>query len=234
MIPHLEYDVPVRRRIPASVAVFGLFFFFVPGGYSQVPGIPPTGAVGHLPTGAVISPTGPVRPPTGTVPNVNSLVPAVVVPSSSSHQHLHHHRDPVGPVWYALPVPYPVDMNGQNDQPDDSDAEEDPNYQGGPTVFDRRGGGADSYVPPVEDMTPAHGNRAGAAAEEAAQPTQLVFKDGHKLEVGNYAIIGQTLFDMTPGHSRRVPLSDLDLEATRELNEQNGIIFQVPTPQQAN
>jgi hypothetical protein len=62
----------------------------------------------------------------------------------------------------------------------------------------------------------------------------LVFKDGHKLEVGNYAIIGQTLFDMTPGHARKVPLADLDLEATRRQNDDRGITFQLPISSKAN
>jgi hypothetical protein len=57
----------------------------------------------------------------------------------------------------------------------------------------------------------------------------LVFKDGHKLEIGNYAIVGSTLFDLTPGHSRRVPLSDLDLDATKKENDDHGILFEVPS-----
>ncbi|HEY3616022.1 MAG TPA: hypothetical protein VGK96_04360, partial [Candidatus Sulfotelmatobacter sp.] len=65
-------------------------------------------------------------------------------------------------------------------------------------------------------------------------PTLLVFKDGHKLEIENYAIIGATLFDLTPGHSRKVSLADLDLEATRQQNEDRGITIQLPSLQQAN
>jgi hypothetical protein len=62
----------------------------------------------------------------------------------------------------------------------------------------------------------------------------LVFKDGRKLEVGNYAIVGATLFDLTPGHTRKVALADLDLEATRQQNDDRGVAFQLPPPSQAN
>ncbi len=57
----------------------------------------------------------------------------------------------------------------------------------------------------------------------------LIFKDGRKLELQNYAIIGPTLFDLTPGHARKVAVGDLDLEATRQQNDDRGITFQMPS-----
>jgi hypothetical protein len=54
------------------------------------------------------------------------------------------------------------------------------------------------------------------------------------LELGNYAIIGSTLFDLTPGHPRRVALAELDLEATRKENDDRGVVFQPPPASQAN
>lgn len=63
----------------------------------------------------------------------------------------------------------------------------------------------------------------------SAQPaTILVFKDGHKLEVGNYAIVGSYLFDLTQGHRMKIALSDLDLPATQKANEDEGIDFDLP------
>ncbi len=62
----------------------------------------------------------------------------------------------------------------------------------------------------------------------------LVFKDGHTIEVGNYAIVGATLFDLTPGHSRKVAIADLDLPSTQRQNDTRGITFQLPQPGQAN
>jgi hypothetical protein len=131
---------------------------------------------------------------------------------------------------YAIPYGYSFD----NDTPEEnSDTDDDANYQGGPTVFDRRGSGEDSYIPPVDPVPTPH---ADQLAEDIPPqpPTLAVFKDGHTLELGNYAIIGATLFDLTPGHARKIALVDLDLEATRKQNDDRGISFQLPPPPQAN
>jgi hypothetical protein len=65
-------------------------------------------------------------------------------------------------------------------------------------------------------------------------PTLLVFKDGRTLEVANYAILGPTVFDLTPGHRRKIPVMDLDLEATRKQNDERGVTFQLPQSVRAN
>jgi len=64
------------------------------------------------------------------------------------------------------------------------------------------------------------------AAEQ--DPTVLVFRDGHKLEVRNYAIVGPTLFNFDGHSARKIPLSDLDLDTTRKLNDDRGNEFHVP------
>ena len=58
--------------------------------------------------------------------------------------------------------------------------------------------------------------------------TVLVFRDEHKQEVSNYAIVGQTLWNFAPGHTQKIPLSDLDLPATTRANEELGVTFRVP------
>ena len=136
-----------------------------------------------------------------------------------------------------VPVPYAVDI-GATDQADDDADDNDPNYQGGPTIFDRRGTGAASYIPPVKDVPHPHAAQDAAVSEPDPDPpqppTMLVFKDGRQLEVGNYAIVGATLFDLTPGHPRKIAVADLDLEATRKQNDDRGVIFQLPPSSQAN
>ena len=59
--------------------------------------------------------------------------------------------------------------------------------------------------------------------------TILVFRDGHRSEVRNYAIVGQTLWIFTEQRARKVPLSDLDIPATQAANTERGIEFAVPT-----
>ena len=62
----------------------------------------------------------------------------------------------------------------------------------------------------------------------------LVFKDGHTLEVKNYAIQGDLLYDLTPGHPRKITLADLDMSATQKQNDDRGIDFQLPARTNGN
>jgi hypothetical protein len=68
-----------------------------------------------------------------------------------------------------------------------------------------------------------------AKPEPPAPPTVLIFRDGHQDEVHNYAIAGQTLWIFSQERARKVPLADLDLDATRQANEQRGVEFSVRT-----
>jgi hypothetical protein len=63
---------------------------------------------------------------------------------------------------------------------------------------------------------------------EAVPATVLVFRDEHKQEIHNYAIIGQILWNFNPQHTQKIPLSDLDLPATTKANDERGVDFHVP------
>ena len=65
-------------------------------------------------------------------------------------------------------------------------------------------------------------------ADEKVTKTVLVFRDGHKMEATNYAIVGQSLWIYTDQDSKKVPLSDLDVTATKNANSDRGVVFQVP------
>ena len=67
-----------------------------------------------------------------------------------------------------------------------------------------------------------------APRTEAAPATVIVFRDQHKEEIQNYAIIGQTLWDFAPQHTQKIPLSDLDIPATTKANEDRGVNFNIP------
>jgi hypothetical protein len=69
---------------------------------------------------------------------------------------------------------------------------------------------------------------APAPEPSEAAATLLVFRDGHRLEVRNYAIMGSTLFIITP-ERRKIPLSELDLQATARENDDRGVDFRVPS-----
>jgi hypothetical protein len=63
---------------------------------------------------------------------------------------------------------------------------------------------------------------------EAAPATVLVFRDEHKQEIHNYAIVGQTLWNFNPQHTQKIPLSDLDIPATTKANDERGVDFHLP------
>ena len=63
---------------------------------------------------------------------------------------------------------------------------------------------------------------------EVVPDTVLVFRDQHKQEVQNYAIVGQTLWNFAPQHTQKILLSDLDLPATTKANDERGVDFRLP------
>ena len=58
--------------------------------------------------------------------------------------------------------------------------------------------------------------------------TVLVFRDQRIQEIKNYAIVGKTLVVIADQRQRKIPLADLDLDATTKLNEERGVDFQIP------
>lgn len=62
----------------------------------------------------------------------------------------------------------------------------------------------------------------------ASMPVVLVFRDGHRTEIQNYAIIGQTLW-VLDNRTTKIPLSDLNLDATQKENQARGLRFSIPS-----
>jgi hypothetical protein len=63
---------------------------------------------------------------------------------------------------------------------------------------------------------------------EADPATVLIFRDQHKQEINNYAIVGQTLWNFSPQRTQKIPLSSLDLPATEKANADRGVDFHLP------
>ena len=61
-----------------------------------------------------------------------------------------------------------------------------------------------------------------------SQPTELIFRDKHTEEVQNYAIVGQTLWILSAQRARKIPLTELDIPATKKANDDRGVDFQLP------
>ena len=60
--------------------------------------------------------------------------------------------------------------------------------------------------------------------------TALVFRDQHVEEVRNYAISGGMLWVLNAQAGKKIPLTQLDLDATVKMNDDRGVDFQVPAP----
>ena len=227
----LEYHKPMRPPISAPVALFSslavALFLALPAS-AQVNGAP----------ASVTSPGFGGHPVNGPRSSVTSVGPRGYAPehhhghgNGDGHQGHQNGSDVTGPVWYAIPVPYAVDNTAPDQQP--AEGEDSNDQEGGPTVFDRRGPAGPPPAPMAKSAPPAH---AAEPADETPAvdpdpplpPTLLVFKDGRTVEVSNYAIVGQTVYDLTPGHRRKIALIDLDLDATRKQNDERGNTFQLP------
>jgi hypothetical protein len=251
MFHRLEYDDSVKRlsrAVAMASAVLVLGIFAVSSAAAQINAAPPSvtslGFGGRAINGTPPSVTslGPLGYTAGfnpAFPNSRPLFGFNSIQPFNGHHHHHHDNGFVpwgwGVGYYAVPYGY-YDQSDQatDDQPDDQ-------YNGGPTIFDRRGSGRVPRPPdtayadrmPAESASPAPETAATPQSQSAVAPEQpqtvLVFKDGHQLEVENYAIVGSTLYDLTEGRRHRIPLSDLDLDATTKQNDERGIDFQVPS-----
>jgi len=66
------------------------------------------------------------------------------------------------------------------------------------------------------------------SVEEKPPTTILIFRDGRRSEVQNFAIVGQTLWVFSEQRARKIPVSDLDVEATRKVNADRGVELRFP------
>jgi hypothetical protein len=88
---------------------------------------------------------------------------------------------------------------------------------------------------PVPNLPPSAPRRIPAAEARSVLPTAvLVFRDGHKEEIGKYVIVGATICASTNywtsgSWTRKVQIVELDLPATLKLNQERGAKFGLPS-----
>lgn len=75
---------------------------------------------------------------------------------------------------------------------------------------------------------PAHTTLSANGNENSDVTTVLIFKDGYQREVSNYAIMGQYIFVFS-GDRRKIPFSEIDVDATKKANENRGNEFNIPS-----
>ena len=256
MVSKLGYDSHVKGLNSATVAVLALVLgglvLVASDANAQINGTPASvtsiNSGGHLNSTpgvpASITSLGPngLQPSNPGFNNPGCCTLFQVNPNPARGQRNHHRSGQFFPGGGAVYVPYAypvvIGESGPDDAADQQQLQRDEDYRGGPTIFDRRGPGqearsyADAYAPrSSRSETEADSAAAPSPVETpvADQPqTVLVFKDGHQLEVQNYAVIGETLYDLTPGRHHKIPLADLDLTSTARQNDDRGIDFRLP------
>lgn len=226
----MEYDWLVIRCNPAAVAVLSLAvaLWYGPAQAQSVHGTSPS--VTSLGFGG----TG--NRPHGTPPSVTSLGFGNFGLAPPSHT---HHRRNSGNGYagaYYFPYAYPWVVDGP---PATEETDADDQQDASATTAERHMPlPAATAQEASSESSPAGQNFAASVASEedsAPQPpTVLVFKDGHQVEVANYAIVGTTLYDLTQDRRWKISLSELDLPATVKENDDRGLDFQLPASSQAN
>ena len=135
-------------------------------------------------------------------------------------------------VPYAYPVAVPVAVAPEEAAADDVQPQEpDPPA---PTVFERRPTvqpapyTAEASAEAAASAQPKHVNLSPVSEEKI--PVVIVYKDGHQQEIanGNFAIVGDMLYDLSGPIAHKIKLADLDLTQTVQLNEQRGVEFSLP------
>ena len=69
---------------------------------------------------------------------------------------------------------------------------------------------------------------ARSSAQSDDGNATLVFRDGRQLSVRNYAIADHTIWVLNAKTSRKIQVSDLDVQATEQANAKNGVEFHLP------
>jgi hypothetical protein len=216
---------PTNNSIPASVTSFsdriGNFNNSIPPSVTSIR--PSRGMV----AGSTFFPTFHRR-------HVPVIVP-IFVPIYSGYGYPYSYYPDYDPMVPSYAQPQPVAATAPVEEP----------QAPAQTVFENRPGykAPSAYAQPAAPAAPAQTAAPPEAAAPQAQhtapvapepPTILVFKDGHKFEIGNYAIVGETLYNMSgstgvPGrHAFKIALADLDLDATIKANEERGLEFHLP------
>ncbi len=260
----LGYDLRMQDRVRATIVVLVVSLAVsaqAQTGPGTANGVPPS--VTSFGFGGNSGNIGPNGPPASVTTSGWDRFPRPIPPVRFQQPvqdpgHHRHHQNQLTYNYYPYYIPYfpvmdPYAYGGPVAEEASSDAEQQDQYRGGPTVFDRRGNGdlapndyvrerpahesdhASSEDPRVLVSRHVADDSLHSVADDkpiapvANQPnTILIFKDGHKLEVGNYAIVGASLFDLTAGHRLKIALTDLDLAATQKANEDQGVDFRLP------
>ncbi|HET6841060.1 MAG TPA: hypothetical protein VFK06_05150 [Candidatus Angelobacter sp.] len=230
--------------------IFLLSFFVLPACFAQAGAIPPSvtspapnGALRGIPS-SVTSPT-----PDGRLHGIPSTItaPGRRFPNRrvffGDPQRRRHSVAPI-PLFYsayAYPVTDPGAYDPQQPPAEDAAAPAAADDQSLRDAYNRGAQDAlsaqqqDRYgqhyldsrtrpqpAPEAQSQTPVPQQQAAPAPVEDSAPTVFIFKDGRRIETNSYVIMGQTLFDLSSKPLKKIQMAELDLDATKKVNEDLG------------
>jgi hypothetical protein len=206
------------RGVPASVTSFGF------GGHPGFHGTPASVTSEGFGAG------GRFRVAPGSVTSLGFGAP---LRGNRRPFEFNRHRRRVGiysPFYGGYYAPYDyADYPGDNDYADQDVSNEIQAQR----VYDDRQQLNNDYRTEL-NSEPGQQSQAGSEPVSDQPSTVLIFKDGHQLEVANYAIVGATLYDLSDGRSRKIQIAQLDLSATVKENDDRGVQFQLPVRAKLN
>ena len=92
---------------------------------------------------------------------------------------------------------------------------------------------AQESAPPPRAMLPRQSLPGVEPRTQQAFPvTVFIYRDGHEMEVRDYAIFGEALWVFNGQTARKFPLADFNIAASRQVNEEHGVEFPLSDPHQ--
>ncbi|MGH9508451.1 MAG: hypothetical protein ACRD2M_00820 [Terriglobales bacterium] len=230
--------------IPPSVTSIGSGSTpMTPGIGASVTSLGPAGLVDRVGSISTVPQPHPVRPghnfvpffwPAIYQPQPQPLVvvvqppPPVVVVVERDEDDDRDRREPLVLEWKGDKY---VRISGDQEDGDQADAS-DRSRQA-----DRKPAKKTSRKPaprPAEPLAGSATQQRDQVPEPEAPATVLVFLDGRRKDVKNYAIVAEIFYDLSDRLPRKILLADLDLNATIAANEERGLDFRLPTASSPN
>jgi hypothetical protein len=82
---------------------------------------------------------------------------------------------------------------------------------------------------PLQPIEPSMSTEGDSPRESAEPATVIVLRSGRQVETTNYAVMDQTLWNFSARPVQKIPLSSVDVDASRKANAEHGVDFDVST-----
>ena len=210
---------------------------------AQYPNRPAAHAPGEFSRGMPVQAHSAARPPAGPAPlGSRSLGPGFLngtgfIGTSSNgggRSHSSGRRGdrrsvPVG--YYMAPYYYPFgDYGTSSFNPYPNDPADEPNPAANADVtanllgdqIQRLSAQVEQLRSEQQPAPPANASQAPREAPPAAAPITVVLRDGHRLQVANYAVMDRVFWDFSKQPARRIAVADIDVAASTKATEAAG------------